>query len=286
MSRDYHYMVSGLPDMMFDDSKLSIDLAGFRELLAEGLAEADFKFIRMFFFRFDNQNILRKLENTDYEHNSQANLSEIELEEVFNAVKDGSTNLNELGVPNYIGEFIEAYKTENSLFEGKRWELQLSELYHNYLNSVKNDFIRKWFQFECDFENIITAAQCRKHELAIDTQLIGKNELATILVRSNARDFGIDSSFPMLDQILKALEVEDPKEFETKLDRIKWDFLDEEVFFYYFSIEKLFSFMVKLSIVERWKELDKETGQKFLDELLSNMEASYEFPEQFKLKNK
>lgn len=286
MSRDYHYMVSGLPDMMFDDSKLSIDLAGFRELLAEGLAEADFKFIRMFFFRFDNQNILRKLENTDYEHNSQANLSEIELEEVFNAVKDGSTNLNELGVPNYIGEFIEAYKTENSLFEGKRWELQLSELYHNYLYSVKNDFIRKWFQFECDFENIITAAQCRKHELAIDTQLIGKNELATILVRSNARDFGIDSSFPMLDQILKALEVEDPKEFETKLDRIKWDFLDEEVFFYYFSIEKLFSFMVKLSIVERWKELDKETGQKFLDELLSNMEASYEFPEQFKLKNK
>lgn len=279
-------MVSGLPDMMFDDSKLSIDLVGFRELLTEGLSEGDFMFIRMYFFRFDNQNILSKLENSEYTHNPHANLSEIELEEVFNAVKDGSTNLAELGVPNYIGEFIEAYKAEDSLFEGKRWELQLSELYNGYLSSTKNDFIRKWFQFECDLENIITASQCRKHELAIENQLIGKNELATNLARSNARDFGIDSSFPMLDQIVKVLDEEDLKEFELKLDRIKWDFLDEEVFFYYFSVEKLFSFMVKLSIVERWKELDKETGQKFLDELLSNMEASYEFPEEFKLKNK
>lgn len=286
MSKEYHYLVSGLPDLIFDDAKLPINLLEFRELLHAGLTVDDFRLIAMYFFRFDNQNVLDKLLNPDRKLNNYANFSETELEEVFEGVKDGSVNMRELGAPDYLAQFIQAYKGDTRIIEGKSWELQLSELYYNYLDSTKNSFIRKWFRFESDLNNIITAAKCRKHEIPVENQLIGNNELAITLARSNARDFGIESDFPLLNQILKALEEEDLKEFEKKLDRIKWDFLDEEVFFYFFSVERLFSYLVKLAIVERWNELDKETGEAFFNELLSNMEASYEFPEEFKLKNK
>lgn len=283
MSRQYHYLVAGLPDIFFDDSKLSVSLSEFKQILIDHLHESDFEIIKLFFYRYDNKNILARLKNAESSFDANGNLTSEELENIFDLAKDGSLDASS-GVPAYIGKFIEAYKLETPLFEGKSWELQLSELYYSYVRSHQNEFIAKWFGFESDLQNVLTASQCRSYDVPVENQLIGSGELTDKLSRSNARDFGIDSDFPMLDQILKAIDEDDLKEFEKKIDRIKWDYLDEEVFFHYFTIEKVFSFIVKLSIVERWMSLDKETGQELFNELIKNMEASYEFPEDFTLK--
>ncbi len=283
MSRQYHYLIAGFPDLFFDDSKISIKLDEFRELLNENLPQSDMNIIRLFFYRYDNQNILVKLKGKDNVHDTRGNLTDTDIEALFEAVKEGADSTVSLGIPSYLGQFIEAYKAETPVFEGKSWEIQLSELYYEYITSYPNTFVRNWFLFERDFHNIITAGQCRKHNIPVENQLVGSGELTEKLSRSNARDFGLDNEFPFIEQILKIIEEEDLKEYEKKIDRIKWDYLDDAVFFYYFTIEKLFSFLAKLSIVERWLSLDKETGKELFNELLSNLEATYEFPEEFKL---
>ncbi len=283
MSRQYHYLVAGLPDILFDDSKLNVSIADFKQELAESLHESDLEIIKLFFFRFDNQNILNRLKNAESTINPKANLTVEELDNLFDQAKDGSFDAS-FGVPEYMGKFIEAFKSETPIVEGKSWDLQLSELYYSYASSHPNFFVAKWFQFESDLQNILTASQCRSHNVPIENQLIGSGELVNRLSRSNARDFGLDNEFPMLDQILKAMDEEDLKEYEKKIDLVKWEYLDEEVFFHYFTIEKIFSFIIKLLIIERWMSLDKETGQELFNELLKNMETSYEFPEEFKLK--
>lgn len=283
MNRQYHYLVSGLPDILFDDSKLSVSLTEFKQILADNLSISDYEIIKLFFYRYDNKNILARLKDAESPIDTNANLSSHELDNIFELAKDGSLDASS-GVPAYFGIFIEAYKSETSLFEGKSWELQLSELYYAYVRSHPNKFVAGWFRFESDLQNVLTAAQCRAHNLPVENQLIGSGELVEKLARSNARDFGIDNEFPMLDPILKAIDEDDLKEFERKIDRIKWNYLDEEVFFHYFTIEKVFSFVVKLSFVERWMSLDKATGKELFNELLKDMEATYEFPEEFKLK--
>ena len=39
--------------------------------------------------------------------------------------------------------------------------------------------------------------------------------------------------------------------------------------------------MIKLLIVDRWKKLDKETGEGLFARLLDDLKASYEFPSEF-----
>ena len=281
MSRQYHYLIAGFPDLFFDDSKSLIKLEEFRQLLTENLPETDMEIIRLYFNRFDNRNILARLKDENIPFDHRGNFTESDLDDLFEAVKEGADNARIQRVPAFYPLFIGAFKSELPVYDGKSWDNQLTELYYKHVIDNNNSFVSNWFLFERDFQNIVTASQCRKHRLPADNQLIGTGELIDKLSRSSARDFGIDNDFPMIDQILKVIEEDDIKEFEKKIDRIKWDFLDNEIFFYYFTIEKLFSFIVKLSIAERWLSLDKEVGKEFFEELLKNLEAAYQFPEEF-----
>ncbi len=284
MSKQHHYLVAGLPDIFIDDKKLSFDSVEFRDLLADFLSSEELSIIKLFFWRYDNDNVLAKLLNKDSKISNKGNLDEQDIEELMMAVKEGSFSEKLSGVPEYFGKFIEAFKNETPIINGKRWELQLSELYYKYAISNSNAFISKWFQFESDLNNLLTASKCKKYDVPIEGQLIGSGDLVDKLTRSSSKDFGLDNEFPFLDQILKALDENDFLEQEKKIDRIKWDYLDDEVFFHYFTIEKIFSFLIQLTIVERWLSLDKETGQELFNELINNLEASYEFPEEFQLK--
>lgn len=284
MSKQYHYLVAGLPDIFIDDKKLSFDSAEFRDLLVDFLPSEELNIIKLFFWRHDNESVLDRLRNKDSEINKNGNLDEQDIEEIIIAVKEDSFREKRLGVPAYFGQFIEAFKNETPIIVGKSWELQLSELYYNYAISNSNAFVSRWFKFESDLNNLLTASKCKKYDVPVEGQLIGSGDLVEKLTRSSSKDFGLDNEFPFLDQILKALDENDFLEQEKKIDRVKWDYLNEEVFFHYFTIEKIFSFLIQLTIVERWLSLDKETGQKLFNELINNLEASYEFPEEFQLK--
>lgn len=284
MSRQYHYLVAGLPDIYIDDNKISFGSTEFRSVLEESLPAEDMNIIRLFFWRFDNGNVLSKLSDTESEVDNKGNLDEQEIEDIIAAVKDDSFSEGLFGVPGYFGKMIDGYKNETPVIKGKSWDLQFSELYFDYVITQNNTFIRKWFQFESDLNNLLTASKCKKYDLPIEGQLIGSGDLVDRLSRSSSKDFGLDNEFPFLDQILKALDENDLLEQEKKIDRVKWEYLNEEVFFHYFTIEKIFAFMVQLSLVERWLSLDKETGQQLFNELINNMETSYEFPEEFQLK--
>jgi hypothetical protein len=284
MSRQYHYLVAGLPDIFIDDKKLSFNSHEFRDLLVDVLPVDHVNIIKLLFWRLDNLNVLAKLEKKENITGILGNLDEQEIDNLLNAVKEDSFSEKTLGIPEYFGKFIEAFKEDTPVIAGKRWDVQLSELFYEYALSVSNDFVTKWFRFERDLNNLLTASKCKKYNVPIDGQLIGSGELVDKLSRSSSKDFGLDNEFPFLDQILKALDENDFLEQEKKFDRIKWDYLNEEVFFHYFTIEKIFAFLVQLTIVERWLSLDKETGQELFNELINNLEASYEFPEEFQLK--
>jgi hypothetical protein len=284
MRRQYHYVVSGLPELVFDDNKLSYDSAEFREMLSEFLSAGDMDIIRLYFWRYDNLNVLAKLKDGSNKTDKRGNLSEKETEELILAVKEGSFSENSFAVPAYFGKLTEAYRNESPVIPGKSWELQFSELYFEHAVAHPNHFVSNWFLFERDLNNLLTAAKCKKYNVSPEGQLIGSNEFVDKLTRSSSKDFSLDNEFPYLDQILKTLDEEDFLDQEKRTDRIKWEYLDEHVFFHYFTIEKIFSFLIRLSIVERWLSLDKETGQKLFDELIGNMETSYEFPEEFQLK--
>ncbi len=278
-SREYHCLVAGLPDIFFDDAKLSVSMLEFKALLTEELHPDDYELIKLFFYRYDNENILLRLKDESASINPLGNLTPEDIDELFIMVKEGSYSDNE-HIPEYLGRFIEAYRLEEPLSE-KMWEIQLSELYFEFLSKSKNNFISKWFAFEKNLSNIITAANCRKYDYSAKEQLIGEGELVEKLTKSNAKDFGISYEFPKLEEILKAIDDDQLMDREKRIDYIKWNLLDDETFFFYFTIEKIFSYLIKISIIERWLKLHPDTGKQMFNELLNTLETSYTFPEEF-----
>jgi len=284
MNRQYYYLVAGLPDIFFEDKKIPVTLSSFRQYLMEHLNNEDLQNLLLYFWRYDNENILTRLRQEDKPLNDLGNLSTESIDELFSTVKESSADEAMKIAPGYLYRFIEAYRNEEPLFDNKSWDLQLSELYYQHLTTVSNSFIKNWFEFEYKLNNILTALNCRYNGMDVENQLIGSGELNAKLIKSSARDFGISDEIDHLEDILKAWEEPDILEQEKKIDRLKWDILEEESFFHYFTIEKIFTFLIKLSIAERWISLDKDTGLELFKELLNSMETSYEFPEEFSIK--
>ena len=285
MKHYYYCLIAGLPDIFIEDNKLSVSLRDFKnQLTEEKLPQDDLKLVQSFFWRYDNQNLLIRLTDSNNEPNALANLNPGDVDELFAMAKDDSLENLKGKVPSYLGEFINAYKNETPLFSGKSWGNQLTELYYLYVQTLNNEFICNWYDFEMGLTNILTAFNCRKHEMEILGELIGDNELTAKLAKSNARDFGISNEFPKLEAILRAVEEDNILEKERKIDQLKWELLDEWTFFHYFTIEKIFAYILKMEMIERWLQLDKKTGEELFGKLLTNLESSYEFPEEFTIK--
>jgi len=281
MKKEYYYLVAGLPDLFIDTSKVSLSVKDFKDFLINELTREDYDIIKSHFFRYDNQNLLNLLQKAEKAWNTKANLSESDFEMVFEYLKEETPEKIPAAIPSYLTRFIVAFKEETALISNKSWENQITELYYEYLLSQNNEFIRNWYTFERDLNNILTAYHSRKYQISIEPELIGNSELNDKLARSSAKDFSIGNEFPRIDEILRTFDETNFPEREKKTDLIKWEYLNESTFFHYFTIERIFAYVQKLEIIERWLNLDKETGQELFNKLLSEMETSKKFPEEF-----
>ncbi len=273
MKRHYYYLVAGLQDITLDVHKLSMDQQAFKKELENEVHPEDYMLVQKVFLPFDNSNLLNLLEKKERPFDERANYPQSLLEE---SIKEPSGDL-----PAYMDRFIEAYKTKDTLFAGLSWENQLTTLFYEHVRTLNNAFLKNWFVFDQNINNITTALICRKHDMAYEDEIIGRDDVSESIRKSHARDFGLGAEIAEMDDLLSMVKIEDVQEREKALDQIRWTYLDDVTFFEYFTIEKLLAFSIKLGMVERWLALDKEHGSKLFNDLLSELKSSYELPETF-----
>jgi hypothetical protein len=140
-----------------------------------------------------------------------------------------------------------------------------------------NEYVRN----ELNLRNVLTALNGRKYDMDVSVDIIGDGDIEHALKKSRARDFGLANDIDNLESIIHLHEIPNLLDRELKLDLMRWQSLDEATFFNYFSIEKVLAFIVKVFIVERWISLDEEKGKELFKRLITDLENSYEFPEEF-----
>jgi len=275
--REYFYLVAGLPDLLLDESKTKISAAELRNDWQELLHPDDYRLVEILFLKYDNFNLFNLLQKNGKEFDERGNYS---LDFLEDQVKEPVSTL-----PTYLSDFILDFKADNSENPAKSWENLLEERFYDYLLSLDNEFLSRWFEMELNLGNALTALNCRHHNIAAEPQIIGNNHIAENILRSNARDFGISQDFPEIDLVLSAWENGTLLDREKALDMIRWNWIEENVFFHYFTVERLMGFLLQLEMVERWIKLDKEEGERLFRILLKNLDSSYELPAEFKLQH-
>lgn len=275
----YYCLVAGLPDISLDDGKLSYSVSDFKAELYPDLSAQDRKLIDLFYLKFDNMAILKLLKNKDTVIEDKGNFSAEELLQLIEAVREGDTP--DKKYPSYLVNFVSQY-LQLSQDELYRADDLLAALYYSYGMSSNNAFIASWFEFNLNLNNILAALAARKYKMEVSSVIVGATSICEQLRTSNARDFGLNETLEYFEALQRIADIEELVEREKKVDMLKWKWLEDESFFHYFTIERIFVFLMQLEMIERWISLDKEIGNELFRKMIQDLKNEVQIPEEFR----
>ena len=127
----------------------------------------------------------------------------------------------------------------------------------------KNRFLREWFSFDLDLRNTTVAylnRQLRREEDRDMIVLEGREE----------------AEFPEQATAEAILQGVDILKRERGLDDLRWSKVDEITIQDYFDIEAILGFVAKLKIIDRWLQLDPETGRVLFRRMVEDIRSTYD----------
>ena len=137
---------------------------------------------------------------------------------------------------------------------------------------ANNTFVREWFAFNQDMNNVLVAQICRKHGFDVKTQIVGEGEVAEQLrTHATQKDFGLNEVDGDWTEILALAGIEDLMQREKAQDAIRFTWLQDRTEFDFFSSEMVFAYYLEAVMLHRWSILTIEEGEKVFRELVKDM---------------
>jgi hypothetical protein len=286
MSRNYYYLVAGLPDLMLDQERKDFSLPSLKEEVRENVHPDDYKLVEFLHLPYDNENFLNYLLKRVLDFSELGSFGKPVFENLDDSIAELPEYMQEF-YRNHTGKGIAEEDEENNPVDSpaetakKHPEVLLQEKFYAIATSHSNRFLREWFTFIRDFSNILTAVNCRRLGKDPINQLVGDGPLVEVLARSQAADFGLRREIDYLDKLLQIIELPGVLDRERKLDLVKWEVADELTVRDYFNINAILAFFVKAGIVYRWKKLDAKIGEELFKRLVDDLKATYSMPSEF-----
>jgi len=278
---NYYYLIAGLADISLDDSKAPASAELLRTELYDALDAADRKVMDMLLMENDCRNLISMLRDGSVAADAPLGLLSAErMEELVAQVKADEAPSKD--IPGFMYTFVQEWLNDSWREHAAFAEDRLWSLFYEYAMGSGNEFVRKWYEFNLDLNNILSAITARTYGLDIQKVIVGSNAAAQALRTSGARDWGLSQEIDFFDDVVRLIDEDDLAQRERKTDMLRWRWLEENTFFNYFTVERLFSYMVRLGMVERWTTLDKEKGQQLFRQLIGELKSQTEVPAEFK----
>ncbi len=150
-------------------------------------------------------------------------------------------------------------------------DLRTQVLYEQGLR-CKNRFVRAWYTYNRDMNNVMVATICRKHGFDVTKMIVGRGAVADIL-RKNLpqKDFGLGGVLDDVQDIMSLVEVENLMEREKRMDALRFQWLENATLYIDFSIENVLAYYLQIEMLKRWSVLTVEQGEKVFRELVADM---------------
>lgn len=137
---------------------------------------------------------------------------------------------------------------------------------------AKNRFIREWFAFNRDMNNVLVAQICRKHGFDVKQKIVGEGEVAEQLrTHTTQKDFGLNELSCDFTAILALAQIEDLMQREKAMDAVRFEWLHDRTEFDFFSPEMVFAYYLEALMLHRWSILTVEEGERIFRELVADM---------------
>lgn len=142
----------------------------------------------------------------------------------------------------------------------------------------KNKFVREWFEFNLNLNNVLAAAICQKHKFDIDKVIVGNNEVAQTLRKNGVgKNSNLAVLLPELKEIIALTDIDDLLQREKHIDALRWQWIEDNALFNYFDTQAVIAYYLKATILHRWDELSKEKGEEVFRNLINDMKKDIKF---------
>ncbi len=271
--RQYHYLIAGLADLAFDSGKGFSDMAEFREELKSILHPSDYFLVSVLFLPHDNKNLMAFLGDDTKTWDPLGNYSLQDIEEQ-KRITESILKENDI-LPSYMVTAIKNWFHPESVKDRAETEKILTEGYLKAALSSGSRFLENYTRFDRDLRNIFALINSKALGLDAVKFISGDDPFSSWLreVYKSGKDFQIPPEPEYIPVMFEIVMENEFLERERKSDIARWDFINEESFFEYFTIDWLLGYLIKLSIVIRWKQLDPEAGKTMLKKLVEEMET-------------
>ena len=140
---------------------------------------------------------------------------------------------------------------------------QLNADYYKRALSNKNSYVREWFAFDLDLRNTVVAY--------LNDSLGREKGMDQILLEGRK-----EAAFPEQATAETILHGTDILDRERGLDELRWHKIDEITLWDYFNIDVILAFVCKLKIVDRWLQLDPDSGRAMFRQLVEDIRSTYD----------
>ena len=273
----YHCLIAGLPDLSLGDPVECISVPAFRRVLEEELFPEDFEQVRLVFLRDDHRNLVRFIETGEVDPDSAGNYTYEDFRDQFGLFS--SIIPQEDILPPYMVRVMKEFHE----MEQKADPVQISHaLAGDYLEYVLEHgcrFLRAYIRFEYDLDNLLTYLEAGRHDMERGRYITGRTPHAEHLRQSLSHVLERDPEFEYFDEILSRSEITSIAERELRFDAMRWEKIDELIFFEDFDINRILGYLFKVMIVMRWSGLTRQKGESRIRGILRRTEAECFTPE-------
>lgn len=151
---------------------------------------------------------------------------------------------------------------DNSLFDqllAGYEEENFNEEFYSGMLSHSNLFLREFFRFDLNLRNA---------KVRYLNQRLGRPEDQDIFMDDSGE-------FEEKDAVEKVLFGDDLLKRERGIDDLVWDKVSDLTTFDYFNVSALLGYIAKLKIIDRWLQLDENTGREMFRKLVDEIRGTF-----------
>ena len=277
---NYQYLIASLPELTLPDLYSPPgEMQDYRRLgylfseIMENLSEKDHALARYIFYSIDNRNLVNLLFHPDEPFVPHGYYNQAELDYESKALD---------AIPEYMKLFLELVERGEPEVPNLRIEDHLYDYFYRETSSLQSPFLREWYSFERDLHNILSAIECRKHNVPIEHRktirigqelaqaIIGDNEISHAIVESRSYDFSLSGTLPLVERVL-TWDSSNPIVYKREIVQLKWEVLGELSAGEIFSLESVLAYLARLQLLIRWSSLDEASGRENADRILRKL---------------
>ena len=271
MQQQYYYLISSLAELTIDTGKKPLSIIEFLNFCSEEMNDNDFNNLKKIFLFNDIKNLIYyKGEGAPF------------ITPSYYSEEDFKENLKDVDAffP-FISEYFYNEKNEKRLYPELIEIDEIVLLLYLYINDFTHGFIKDYFLFELDLQNVTTALSLRENNLPLLNKIIPYEDYSEQMKKNSSPNFGLSKEIDYIEKLLDVYKMGDLIKIEKTTEEIRWNWLEQRVGHDYFSCYAVFAYAVRLSSVERWIYLNEKKGEETLNNLINDIELNVKFPIEF-----